>query len=250
MRPLPDGPEPMKAMDTFVSEMLLKADCFGCVERGHSIGEGGEYPCVRRDLRAAPWWARPVARSLARREAKAFQAWGIYKSQRQDNPDCQRLWEDSIGGLLAFNRDQLVRTWVSGEPMQVARPNDPRYFAEAFRLLCQFHRAGIAHNDLAKEPNWLVLTDGRPGLLDFQLARVFRKRTRLFRMMAREDIRHLLKHKRTYCREALTQREIQILSSPSFPARFWRMTGKRVYWFVTRKLMGWSDREGAGNRGG
>ena len=37
------------------------------------------------------------------------------------------------------------------------------------------HRLGVAHNDLAKEPNWLV-AGGRPFLIDFQLAKVSPRR--------------------------------------------------------------------------
>jgi len=65
---------------------------------------------------------------------------------------------------------------------------------------------------------------------------------------AREDLRHLLKHKRTYCPDALTDRERRILASPSWIARAWRASGKRVYLFVTRRLLRWQDREGAGDR--
>jgi RIO-like serine/threonine protein kinase len=110
------------------------------------------------------------------------------------------------------------------------------------------HRRGVAHNDLAKEPNFLVTADGGPAIVDFQLAMVTKNRGRLFRMLAREDIRHLLKHKRTYCAEALTARERRILENPSWPARLWAATGKPVYLFITRRVMGWQDREGAGDR--
>jgi hypothetical protein len=70
----------------------------------------------------------------------------------------------------------------------------------------------------------------------------------LFRTLAREDIRHLLKHKRTYCPEYLTQREKTILDNPSALSKFWMLTVKPVYLFITRRLLGWQDREGAGDR--
>jgi hypothetical protein len=73
-------------------------------------------------------------------------------------------------------------------------------------------------------------------------------RGRLFRMMAREDLRHLLKHKRTYCSCSLTTREIKILATPALPSRIWMRTGKPLYLFVTRRLLNWTDREGAGDR--
>ena len=71
----------------------------------------------------------------------------------------------------------------------------------------------------------------------------------MFRVLAHEDVRHLLKHKRTYCAERLTQREKRILANPSLPSRFWMGAVKPVYLFVTRKLLGWADREGAADRG-
>lgn len=134
--------------------------------------------------------------------------------------------------------------------MQVARPTDPHYFREALRLTRRMHRAGIAHNDLAKEPNWLVLENGMPAIIDFQLAIVTQRRHRAFRLLAREDLRHLLKHKRTYCPEHLTARQRSILARKAWPARIWMASGKPAYLFVTRRLLGWSDREGAGDRGG
>ncbi|MCU0975458.1 MAG: hypothetical protein MUC71_04005 [Steroidobacteraceae bacterium] len=206
---------------------ILKSDLFGRV-----VLEDGERT-VRRDTTSARGWLLPLARRLARREARALSSL------------------DGLAGtprLLSFDGRVLRRSWVPGRPMQVARPVDPSYFREALTLLRRLHRAGVAHNDLAKEPNWLVTTDGRPALVDFQLALVSRRRGRLFRALAREDLRHLLKHKRTYCPQRLTARQKRILATPAPHTRLWRATGKRLYTFVTRRLLGWSDREGAGDR--
>jgi hypothetical protein len=84
--------------------------------------------------------------------------------------------------------------------------------------------------------------------VDFQLAMVSVRRGRLFRALAREDLRHLLKHKRTYCPERQTARERRILATPALHSRIWMATGKPVYRFVTRRLLGWEDREGASDR--
>ena len=132
--------------------------------------------------------------------------------------------------------------------MQVAKPLSPEYYAQARKLLVQLHRRGVTHNDLAKEPNWLVTPSGAPALIDFQLASVHKRRSKLFRVKGREDLRHLLKHKRTYCPESLTEREKSILAKKSLPSRIWMRTGKPVYLFVTRRVLGWADREGAGDR--
>lgn len=149
--------------------------------------------------------------------------------------------------LLHRGRATLVRTWLDGRPLQEARPHgDVAFFRAARRLLLALHRAGLVHNDDAKEPNWLVAADGGPALLDFQLASLHRRRTRWFRLLAREDLRHLLKHKRTYCPEALTAAERALLARPSGPARLLRAGPKRAYNWFTRRVSGWTDDEGAG----
>ncbi len=75
---------------------------------------------------------------------------------------------------------------------------------------------------------------------------VSKQRGRFFRMLAHEDLRHLLKHKRTYCPQALTPIERRVLARRSWLSRVWQATGKRVYVFVTRRLLHWQDREGQG----
>jgi RIO-like serine/threonine protein kinase len=186
-----------------------------------------------RDLSAARWWLRWLARYLGRREVRAL----------------RRL--QGIAGVpavLQADRTRIVRSWIDGQPMHVARPQDPAYFVAAMRLLRTLHAHDVAHNDLAKEPNWLVTADGAPALVDFQLALCSSRRGRLFRALAHDDLRHLLKHKRTYVPQGLTARERRILATPSMVSRAWMATGKPLYRFVTRRLLRWSDREGAGDR--
>ena len=62
----------------------------------------------------------------------------------------------------------------------------------------------------------------------------------------REDLRHLLKHKRMYCAHALTPVERRVLKRHSWLREAWFATGKPVYRFVTRKLLKWEDNEGQG----
>ncbi len=211
----------------------LKSDVFGTVDLVAEASGGEQQRLVRRDTTPSRWWVRWLARRLARREARALRA---------------LAGTAGVPQLLSYERGVLLRQWIDGEPMHKARPRDPAYFRAGFRLLRRLHRARVAHNDLAKEPNWLVTPACEPALVDFQLALVSRRRGRLFRMLARDDIRHLLKHKRSYCPERLTRRELAILARPSPIARLWMATGKKVYLFVTRRLLGWADREGAGDR--
>ena len=87
-----------------------------------------------------------------------------------------------------------------------------------------------------------MLIDGAPAILDFQLASFRPRRDKLFRVLAREDIRHLLKHKRTYRPDLLTHRERNILANPATLSKIWMQTGKRMYLFITRRILGWKDR--------
>jgi serine/threonine protein kinase len=208
---------------------LLKKDVFGTVQ----VPADGSPATIVRDTGSARFGLGWLARRLLAREANALAALASL---------------DGVPTLYRLSATRLERQCIDGLPMQEAKPRDVAYFNAAARLLRHIHRLGVVHNDLAKEPNFLVTGDGHPAIIDFQLAMASRRRGRLFRLMAREDIRHLLKHKRTYCPAALTARERRILDNPSWPARLWAASGKPVYLFVTRRLMGWEDREGAGDR--
>jgi len=209
---------------------LLKKDIFGEVW----LHDSGSESTILRDTGPARWWLRWFARALLRREAAGLAALdGI----------------DGVPTLIRYDKDQLTRSYVAGAPMQVAKPDDRAYFLSASRLLRRIHRAGVVHNDLAKEPNLLVRQDGSAAFIDYQLAWRSVGRGRLFRIAAREDLRHLIKHKRTYRPRDLTQRELTLLDTPSGLSRAWMGLFKPVYMFITRRVLGWSDREGAGDRG-
>jgi RIO-like serine/threonine protein kinase len=204
----------------------LKTDTFGTISR--------DADRVLRDTRPARPGARWLARYLMRRERRALQH-----------------LDGAIAGIpriLAADRDTLTREWIEGRPMHLAKPRDPAYFRAALRLLRRLHAADVLHNDLAKETNWLVTPDGLPALVDFQLASIVKHRGALARARGHDDLRHLLKHKRSYLPERLTAREKLILARRSLASRTWMATGKPVYLFVTRKILRWRDREGAGDR--
>jgi hypothetical protein len=214
--------------------VVLKRDVFSTVERGTFRGDSGEVPGVLRRLDEVPWWSRPLARHLFNRERRALAS-------------ANKL---GIAPPLIYADDaKLVRGYIPGSALKIARPfGDHAYFRSARAALRALHRAGISHNDLAKEQNWLRSPDGRAYLLDFQLAWVFRRRNWLFRIAAYEDLRHFLKHKRRYIPDAVTASERRILARKSLPTRIWMATGKRLYILVTRGLLGFIDSEGGGPR--
>jgi RIO-like serine/threonine protein kinase len=159
-----------------------------------------------RDLARAPAWSRPIWRWLAHRELAVLDRLAGVRG---------------IPASVRGDQGRILRSWLPGAPMQVARPRDPAYFRSALRLLRQVHRRGVAHNDLAREANWLVLADGAAGLIDFEIAWCDPRRGRAFRMLAREDLRHLLKHKRHYCPGWLTTRQNRMLAQTSLLSRAW-----------------------------
>ncbi|WP_426608544.1 serine/threonine protein kinase [Bradyrhizobium sp. McL0616] len=214
--------------------VLLKRDVFSTVERGRFRGENGEVDAVLRRLDEVPWWSFVLARHLFAREKHALAlAKGL-------NVGPELLWA---------GRRALARGFVDGVALHLAKPHgDLAYFRSAKAALRRLRRAGICHNDLAKEQNWLVGRDGRAYVTDFQLAACFNRRGRLYRTLAYEDLRHLLKHKRSYAPEALTPRERKILAKKSFAASLWLATGKKVYRAITRGLFNFTDREGGGRR--
>jgi predicted Ser/Thr protein kinase len=218
----------------WIEGVLLKRDVFSIVERGRFRGTTGEVNAVLRRLDEVPWWSYLVARHLFARERKALAlAKGL-------NVGPELLWA---------GRRALVRGFIDGVALHLAKPRgDLAYFRSAKAALRRMHRAGICHNDLAKEQNWLRGVDGACYVTDFQLAACFKTRSRLFRIAAYEDLRHLLKHKRTYAPEALTPKEHKILARKSLVASVWLKTGKKVYRAITRGLFNFTDREGGGRR--
>jgi hypothetical protein len=218
----------------WIEGVLLKRDVFSTVERGRFRSDTGECDAVLRRLDQVPWWSFLLARHLFARERNAL------SRARDLDVGPQLLWA---------GRRALVRGFIDGVALHLAKPyGDIDYFKSAKAALHRLHRAGICHNDLAKEQNWLRGRDGRAYLTDFQLAACFHTRSRLFRIAAYEDLRHLLKHKRSYAPHALTPQEKRILARKSMFANLWLATGKKVYRAITRGLFNFTDREGGGRR--
>jgi len=122
----------MRRMDT----ELLKADALGRIE----IVDDGSGRRIRRDTRAAHAGLRWLARSAAAREARVLRALAGL---------------DGVPQLISWHDGVLERSYMDGAPMQQAQPRDPSWYRRAHVLLKRVRARGVAHNDLAKEPNWL-----------------------------------------------------------------------------------------------
>lgn len=216
----------------FIETTVLKRDPFSETISGHFADAPARRLAFRR-LDRLPLWSRPIAQMLARREIRGLAA-------VQGIEGCPEL--------LRADRRGLVRVWSEGTPLQLSRPSEAFFYRDAKRLLREMRRRGVTHNDIAKPQNWLMRPDGGAAVIDFQLASVHRFRGPLFRTMAREDLRHLLKQKRAYAPDLLTPAERAMLARKALPTRIWMATGKRLYNFVTRRLLDWSDGEGTEDR--
>ena len=197
---------------SFVPETVHKRDVFSETISGH-LAEDPGFKVVLRKLDGVPWWARPIARLLARREVRGLRAVrGI----------------EGVPQLLRVDREGLLRSWSHGTPLQLAKPAEAAWYRDAKRLLREMRRRGVTHNDIAKPQNWLMTPDGRAAVIDFQLASVHRRKGKLFRVMAREDLRHLLKQKRNFAPHLLTASEKRVLERKALPTRIWMATETRI----------------------
>ena len=197
-------------MQIFVTDAVLKRDVFSETHKGHFEG-APQHRIIRRIVTASPWWSRPLAWFLARREIAAMTRLQGVRGTPQ---------------LISTDRHGLYRQWTEGTPLHLARPADPAWYRDAFRLLRQMRRMGITHNDLAKPQNWLMAPDGSAEVIDFQLASRHRRRGMLYRLMAYEDFRHLLKQMRAFAPNLMTPTGKRILARRSLPSQIWMATGK------------------------
>jgi len=212
---------------------VLKRDALGRVERV----EGARGPYVRRvacggRLPGSGW----LARVFARREQRAL----------------QRL--EGLEGVPALipaalpEPAHVLRSWIEGRALARAEELPEDFFEHLDRLVGALHARGVCHNDLHKEQNILVGPNGLPYLVDFQLASVHARRGVLFSSRAREDLRHVEKHRRRYTRlgrgpRGQSQAGAGASYRRSWIASAWKRAVKPLYLFATRRVLGTRDGE-------
>lgn len=221
-----------QSLGEFVAVVVLKRDIFSETRMGYFAADP-EVRIIRRVVTAAPRWSRPLAWILAKREIR------VLKKVRG---------LEGVPQLIAVDKDGLFRSWSEGTPLHLARPNKRKFYLSALKILRNLRRMGITHNDLAKPQNWLMTSDGKASIIDFQLASIHKKRGAFYRYFAYEDFRHLIKQKNSFAPNLLTPTEKRILKNRSWPSRLWLVTGKRIYNFFTKDLFKWSDGDGTGDR--
>jgi hypothetical protein len=93
--------------------------------------------------------------------------------------------------LERYGASGLVREFVPGCNLRETPGVDAQFFPRLERILAEVHARGITHNDLSKPENILVKSDGRPVLIDFQIALDTNSRIPLLQTVA-HWIRHYL----------------------------------------------------------
>lgn len=242
-------------MSEYQVSLLLKQDTFGRVERIDR--RATEDPASWRPFairRVACGSALPfsgvIARALAARERRSLTELDGLAGVPRVFDDAELAALRSLDGRVPRARDVLLRSWIEGEALHLAPSLPADFFDHLDALVLALHARGVCHNDLHKEQNVVVGARGHPELVDFQLASVHRARGRVFASRARDDLRHVEKHRRRYTRWGRgpdgahepargAGRELE----RSLVARVWRRTGKPLYNLLTRGLLGTRDGE-------
>jgi len=228
------------------SVSVLKRDAFGRVEL---LSRGVDAGALRLIRRVASGGALPLSRSIARvllhREERALAA----LSGLSDVPALASADDLPVvpEGELA-----LVRAYVDGAPLHRCERLPLDFFERLEELVRELHARGVAHNDLHKEQNIVVGLDGRPALIDFQLASVHALSTRALAARASDDLRHVAKHRRRYLRYARVvdvAPSAELLANPPRAPRrrgvalVWRKAAKPLYNLLTRRVLRRRDGE-------
>ncbi|MDZ4771780.1 MAG: hypothetical protein SGI72_01460 [Planctomycetota bacterium] len=228
-------------MDGSQAERSLKRDVFGSVER---LGDA----LVRRN--ASGSWvplSGVLSRRLLRRERKALERLDGLSGVPRLVPFQASSALAAVPGVITCAagasaktasvtdlRSSLVRTFIEGAPLSEAAALPANFFDELDALVVAVHARGVCHNDLHKEQNVIVAADGYPWLVDFQLASVHESGSSQLARRAREDLRHVEKHRRRYTRDGRGPNGVQSFGRGSGRRRSplalaWRRAGKPVY---------------------
>jgi len=158
-----------------------------------------------------------IGRFLAGREVRAY-------ARLHDLPGVPRL----IGTV---GPNGFLHDFIPGNPLGRRELVSETFFDELGQLLAAVHARDMAYVDLEKRQNILVGDDGKPYLLDFQIAlcvppggwgRLAPARWVLRRLQA-ADRYHYLKHKRRLRPDLLTPEERARLDRPGVLIRLHRV---------------------------
>jgi hypothetical protein len=125
------------------------------------------------------------------------------------------------------SRTAVARDFIGGRPLDRHMKVSDEFFPLLMELLAGIHARGVAYVDLEKPENILVGDDGRPYLIDFQVAfnvpPRFLGQTTLARLVRRRlqqsDDYHAMKHFRRVRPDLLTEDQIARSRVKPWPVR-------------------------------
>ena len=142
--------------------------------------------------------------------------------------------------LGRYGTNGFIHRYVPGRPLEKDKPIPYGFFEELKQLMLTVHARGIAYVDANKPQNILLGDDGRPHLIDFQiswdtdeLGNTWLNRL-VLRRLQREDMYHVLKHKRRMRPDELTEEERALGDHRSWTIRVHRFVTKPYFLFRRR----------------
>jgi hypothetical protein len=143
------------------------------------------------------------------------------------------------GFLGTWGETGFIHEYVPGRPLSRESPVPDGFFDQLADLFGELHRRRIAYVDANKPQNILLGEDGLPHLIDFQiswdlleLGDMALNRWWLAKLQ-REDLAHLLKHKKRLRPDEMTRREWETVNCRSLLIRAHRFVFKP--WFLLRR---------------
>ena len=117
--------------------------------------------------------------------------------------------------LARIDAHMYVYEYIEGQSLNEKPALPADFFDRLVAALRQVHARGLVHFDLHKPGNLLVDTEGRPHIIDFQIARYIGDRfllsrglsSRFRRWLQSYDLYHVYKHKRRMQPQLLTEAE-------------------------------------------
>ncbi len=142
--------------------------------------------------------------------------------------------------LCSFGECGLVYRYVPGKSLDEDPPLPHNFFFMLERLTGEIHERGVCHMDMNKRGNILLGSDGRPHVIDFQLAlclpgliwRPIRK------ALQGSDFYHLLKHKRRFRADLMKPYEWAVVRRKSALIRMHRRIAT-PFRRVRRRVLGY-----------
>ena len=136
--------------------------------------------------------------------------------------------------LARLDPHMYVYEYIEGQSLNEKPALPADFFDKLLAALRQVHARNLVHFDLHKLGNILVDTEGRPHIIDFQIARHIGDRfllsrrlsTRFRRWLQSYDLYHVYKHKRRLQPELLTEAEAKLSYNHSLALEIQRAIAK------------------------